>query len=236
MGKLKRIKSAQAAFHQKKNERGDAMILVLCILMLFMVLSLSILTAAAVVLGTTKRNAVSERCKTAASFSAMLEEQLVQERQNVPLRLQSFFMEMVQAKMQNTQPQMADFYWDEDSAGSEIPADLVHEIVITNGGEEMGELLNDYNISVNAVWMGSRELFQDAYDENNGEGKTEVEKLPNECCYSGIKLKVTTICENEKMRESYQATVYYNVWIEGTPGADAADVWKFTTGIVSSEL
>lgn len=214
---------------QLNNVRGDAMIIVLCILMLFMVLSFSVLTAAGVVLGTSKKNAVSERCKTAAAtFSAMMEEQLTTDREAVPLRIQTFFMDMVQSKMQTAVPESADFYWNEDSDTDEIPDSLIHHISVENGGKTMGEILNGYDISVEAVWIGGQDKFQDAWNENNSPEKTDAERLPNECCYDGIGLKVTTICSNEKFHESYRATVYYRVWIEAAPGEAAPKVWKFT--------
>lgn len=206
------------------------MIIVLCILMLFLVFSVSVMAAAAAVLGTSKRTAVSERCKTAAaSFSGMLEEQLVQERESVPLNLQAFFSEMVREKMRASQPVHAGFFWDGDSEEGEIPAELIHEITVTNGGRELKDILHGYQISVEAVWTGNTAQFQKAYEENNREDLTEAQRLPQECCYNGIGLQVTTICENEKMRESYRMTVRYHVWIEGTPGAETAKVWKFTT-------
>lgn len=202
------------------------MIIVLCILMLFMVLSFSILTASAVVLGTAKKNAVSERCKTAAStFSAMMEEQLVQKRENKPLLLQQFFMDMAQEKMQlppGTETER--FYFDEDLDTEEDR--YIQKITVKNAGKEMGEYLNGYNVRIEVVWSGNLETFRDFYEEKIKD-QPEDKKLPVECSYSGIKVKVTTICENEKFHESYKATVCYDVRIEGEPGRDFVDVWKF---------
>ena len=226
--KQKECRKDPAVVIQKNNARGDAMIIVLCILMLFMVLSFSILTASAVVLGTAKKNAVSERCKTAAStFSAMMEEQLVQKRDKNPLHLQKFFMEMVHEKMK-LQPgtEIERFYFDEDL--DEAEDSYVQKISIKNAGKEIGEYLNGYDVRIEIVWIGSLEVFKDSY-KDKVEDWPEGNKLPVECSYSGIKLKVTTICENKKFHESYKATVFYDIQIEGEAGKDSVDVWKFTT-------
>lgn len=65
----------------KANKRGDAMITVLCIMLLFMALSLTILLAASSSLGSSKQNAASTRCRLAAeSFSEMMAEELMDKK------------------------------------------------------------------------------------------------------------------------------------------------------------
>lgn len=214
---------------QLNNRRGDAMILVLCIMMVFMVLSLSVLLASAVLLGTAKKNAVSERCRTASSdFSFMLKEQLSANRQNVPVRLQQFFMDMVQTKMQEGN---TDFFIDEEAElTDEEEADFIHRITISNDGKEIGEVLNGYEIYLEAEWIGSKEQIGQALNQWEAEQDAlDMERKPKETCYSGITLKLTTVCETEKRRESYRTTVYYTVWIDGTMDKGTG-AWKFVSG------
>jgi len=197
------------------NNKGAAMILVLCIMMVFLALSLSILLAASVMQGTARKAAVSERCKVAAfSYSELVERQLVVGAEVIS----SMEADSVKSLFRT-------FIVDRGAAGVYDPeetADVPEKITLACGmeGESIGQTLNGYNIQMQVYWEGDGKEIENALNAA-GSDPLEIEKA-----YRDIRLYVDVICV--KASESYRVRSEYAVTVVG--GVNGNPEWGFTLG------
>lgn len=146
----------------KANKRGDAMITVLCIMLLFMALSLTILLAASSSLGSSKQNAASTRCRLAAeSFSEMMAEELMDKKNK---------NEYQQAVIKMLREDTSFEY----CRTSDIETNLKWSYTVESNGKSsdkgsgiypISEILPGYEISVNIYWGEKNLTLDEIQDE-----------------------------------------------------------------------
>lgn len=188
-----------------QNEKGDALIVVLCIMMVFFVLALSTLLAASVMQGSAKKDAVSERCKIAAlSYNEMLDYQLTaaettsNDEGSVKALFRTLMLEGGADKVYNSNGL-------EDLQVTQLLAGL--------DGYESGKTLSGYNIRVQTYWEG------------NSENIRKIKANPDkEKAYNGLKLYIEVTCT--KGSESYKVRSEYAVSV----GGDATIEWTYKLG------
>lgn len=145
----------------KMNKRGDAMITVLCILLLFMALSLTILLAASSSLGSSGQNAADTRCRLAAeSFSEMMAEELTTQKtkNEYAQAVTKMILEDTSFEYCRTSDIETNLKWSYTVKSNGKNSDK------TQGTYPVNEIVPGYEISV-AIYWGEKNLTLDEIKE-----------------------------------------------------------------------
>lgn len=202
---MERIKNFHGEHHH--NNKGVAMIIVLCVMAVFMALSLALLLGASTVAGTAKKAAVSERCKAAAvTFSKMIGAELTDESNS-----NSSFRDYLKHEITGDDWQC----YDETNPNSSISAvtrDFRISVEDDASAVSVAGKINGYDLKVQMYWEAEKELLE-----------TRISANPD-TAYHGISLVIVAV--GSKGKESYTISTRYNLICE------ADGKWKWKTGAV----
>lgn len=203
------------AYAKKKtlrNEKGDAMVLVLCAMMLFGALCASVLFAASLAQGNAVQAAVGERLKLLTlSFSEMLEDELLEKGEMHQEDMRSLMRQMVLEEGVTGVSESVN--------ASDVPKPM--ELSCQLDGKEAMEYLEGYDIRVKVYWEGKRSEIRQKLMV------ASIDGIGEEQAYDGILLYVDVIGEKEE--ESYRIRSEYKVTIKQSEQSGECE-WVYQLG------
>ena len=186
-----------------EKRQGQTMILVIGIMFLFMALSLTILLSASAMMGSTRQNAISTRCRMAASpFSQILGEEIRKEKWTED-SLAYMMAGMIKEDCEN--------------AGTfQYCADVQEKRVSwvytpMTSGKPVGEVLNGYDIEVRFYWGNMNKKLEDIQTAIMN-GETDSDKFSDLFLYTEVTCSRGK--ESWKVKQQYQIIVNAdNEWL-----------------------
>lgn len=182
-----------------KDTRGDAMIVVVCLMFLFTALSLAMLLSVSAVTGSLKKNAALTRCRLAAeSFSEMMGKDLTNNTKVT--EFQSNIRDLLLSDAD------FNFCWYKEKEG------LVWKFEPeTDNGASVGDTIRGYDITV-TICFGDVSNMEKEDADRRKESQTDSEK------FGGLFLYTVVTCS--KGNDSYHIRQKYQMIIIGEPGEE----------------
>lgn len=182
-----------------KDTRGDAMIVVVCLMFLFTALSLAMLLSVSAVTGSLKKNAALTRCRLAAeSFSEMMGKDFTDNTRVT--EFQTNIRDLL------CSDEDFNFCWYKDKEGK------VWEFVPrSESGAAVGETIRGYDISV-TIYFGDASDMEEEDVGRRKESQTESERFGD--------LYLYTVVTCSKGNDSYHIRQKYQMRITGTAGEE----------------
>lgn len=180
---------------KNSSNRGAAMIMVLCIMSIFIMLSLGLLLGASTVIGSARKAAVSEQCRVAAvSFSKMITEELTDEGSQT---MEDYLRQEISEGNWNPYDTTKSDSGPETSKNSNQSESFTRDFQISNQRNAIAEETGGYGITVSMYWKMP--------PENMGQVITKQ----SERDYDGATLVIIVICKKDN--ESYKIKTNYNL-------------------------
>lgn len=176
------------------NKKGDAMIVVVCLMFLFTALSLALLLSVSAVTGSLKKNAALTRCRIAAeSFSEMMAKDLTD-----TARVTQFQEDMKNLLLSDTS---FDFCWYTGKEG------MVWEFQPQfDNGKAVKDTIRGYDITITVYYGNETGLDADEWNNRKEESKEALK-------YGDLFLYMTVICS--KGNDSYHIRQKYQLHVIG---------------------
>ncbi len=176
------------------NKKGDAMIVVVCLMFLFTALSLALLLSVSAVTGSLKKNAALTRCRIAAeSFSEMMAKDLTD-----TARVTQFQEDMKNLLLSDTS---FDFCWYTGKEG------MVWEFQPQfDNGKAVKDTIRGYDITITVYYGNENGLDADEWNNRKEESKEALK-------YGDLFLYMTVICS--KGNDSYHIRQKYQLHVIG---------------------
>lgn len=176
------------------NKKGDAMIVVVCLMFLFTALSLALLLSVSAVTGSLKKNAALTRCRIAAeSFSEMMAKDLTD-----TARVTQFQEDMKNLLLSDTS---FDFCWYTGKEG------MVWEFQPQfDNGKAVKDTIRGYDITITVCYGNENGLDADEWNNRKEESKEALK-------YGDLFLYMTVICS--KGNDSYHIRQKYQLHVIG---------------------
>jgi len=184
-----------------KDTKGDSMIVVLCILVVLIALAVTLLLSVSTLVGSARKNSVSERCRTmAVSFSDTLGEEILGDDSDDGI--QDFVRRHITGKDLDITENRWICY--DPSANSDL-ASATRTFTAESNSKELGDQLNGYEIHTEMYWIG----------DVDAEYHTRPDVV-SDADYEGIELVVTVTAGKDdelfKVKTSYSLYVEDGVW------------------------
>lgn len=181
-----------------KDNRGAAMVLVLCVMLVFITLTLTMLASAANLMGNAKQDAILKRCQVmAVSLSDTLKAEML--KSCSPLEASGTLQGEIRVHIDSfTSGNAAWTYYTDDGSGAEVPEAMIHTYTLDSvGDEELDEFLaGGYSIKVEMYWQ-----VDDPF------GFESASNIETRC--SGSKIGINVICSHKE--QSYKVRTMYRV-------------------------
>lgn len=176
------------------NKKGDAMIVVVCLMFLFTALSLALLLSVSAVTGSLKKNAALTRCRIAAeSFSEMMAKDLTD-----TAWVTQFQEDMKNLLLSDTS---FDFCWYTGKEG------MVWEFQPQfDNGKAVKDTIRGYDITITVYYGNETGLDADEWNNRKEESKEALK-------YGDLFLYTTVICS--KGNDSYHIRQKYQLHVIG---------------------
>lgn len=180
--------------NKRINKKGDAMIVVVCLMFLFTALSLALLLSVSAVTGSLKKNAALTRCRIAAeSFSEMMAKDLTD-----TARVTQFQEDMKNLLLSDTS---FDFCWYTGKEG------MVWEFQPQfDNGKAVKDTIRGYDITITVYYGNENGLDADEWNNRKEESKEALK-------YGDLFLYMTVICS--KGNDSYHIRQKYQLHVIG---------------------
>lgn len=199
----------------KKNSKGQAMLIVIGIMALLTTLSLVVLLAASTMMGSSRRNAISTRCRMAAvSFSNMFGNALKDDdfTNGSPGKV---IAQMIQEDAEGNDGSNGKFSY---CAGREEDHFSWSYVPKFEKGQE--GILTGYSIDITMWWGEEDEKTLDEIKLQINSGENPFEQ------YNGLYLYTRVSCSNGK--ESWNIIQSYPIHVEKDSEDDTAEwIWRF---------
>lgn len=195
----------------KKDNRGDALIIVVCVLAVLISLSVSLLLSVSTLVESTKKITDSERCRImAVSFSDMVAEELVDFEGTSSKDLPNYIKEEIKNGWRCYDPAMV----------SSIEA-ASKSFDILNDGKQLGDQLSDHHVFAEMYWINGSD-WDDSEEDVSEEGGSEEGDPDEDQAYDGLELII--IITVKKDQEMFKVQTSYILSVEG-------DEWLWEKGI-----
>ena len=197
----------------KRNTKGQAMLIVIGVMALLTTLSLVVLLAASTMMGSSRRNAISTRCRMAAvSFSNMFGDALKEDdfKDGSPGKV---IAQMIQEDAEGDDGSNGKFSY---CAGREEDHFSWRYVPKFEKGQE--GILTGYSIDITMWWGEEDEKTLDEIKLQVSNGENPFDK------YNGLYLYTEVSCSNGK--ESWNITQSYPIYVEEDTGENEW-VWHF---------
>lgn len=182
-----------------KDTRGDAMIVVVCLMFLFTALSLAMLLSVSAVTGSLKKNAALTRCHLAAeSFSEMMGKDLTDSTKVTEFQTNIRDLLLSDADF--------NFCWHKEKEGRVWEFQLKSE-----SGMTVGETIRGYDITV-TIYFGDVSNMEKEDADRRKVSQTESGKFGDLFLY--------TVVTCSKGNDSYHIRQKYQMIIIGEPGEE----------------
>ena len=197
----------------KRNTKGQAMLIVIGVMALLTTLSLVVLLAASTMMGSSRRNAISTRCRMAAvSFSNMFGDALKEDdfKDGSPGKV---IAQMIQEDAEGDDGSNGKFSY---CAGREEDHFSWRYVPKFEKGQE--GILTGYSIDITMWWGEEDEKTLDEIKLQVSNGENPFDK------YNGLYLYTKVSCSNGK--EIWNITQSYPIYVEEDTGENEW-VWHF---------
>ena len=197
----------------KRNTKGQAMLIVIGVMALLTTLSLVVLLAASTMMGSSRRNAISTRCRMAAvSFSNMFGDALKEDdfKDGSPGKV---IAQMIQEDAEGDDGSNGKFSY---CAGREEDHFSWRYVPKFEKGQE--GILTGYSIDITMWWGEEDEKTLDEIKLQVSNGENPFDK------YNGLYLYTKVSCSNGK--ERWNITQSYPIYVEEDTGENEW-VWHF---------